>query len=312
MTYTPIFKPKAVWRAPDAKPEKSIDCRDGSVYVFHSDRIAFAVNIALATGRPLFLRGASGDGKSSLARSVARILERRYYELVISSRVTVQDLLWRVDSLRRLEDAQMGQLSSKTAETYIEPGLLWWAFDPESAREMGGGSDPARIDWATEPLTQAQRDAKAAVVLLDEIDKAEPDLPNDLLVPLGSLRFTVEPIDRVVAARSELLPLVIITTNEERQMPPAFLRRCVVLDLPRPSPEKLIDIACAHFGDEAKDKALFSAVADRLQQPDGQRSTAEFLDAVRACMQLSIAVDDPEWHELDQLTLRKQTGELGG
>ena len=101
------------------------------------------------------------------------------------------------------------------------PGPLWWAFDPASARHHG--TDPT----ATNP------DADRAVVLVDEIDKADPDVPNDLLVPLGSYEFRVEDEAPVVA---EHPPLVVVTTNEERELPRAFLRRCVILALEAPAP----------------------------------------------------------------------------
>src|SRR5213595_2697985 len=127
MSYLKNFDPPTTYQAIDATAENSVDRRDGSVYVFHVDDIVLAVNVALATGRPLFLRGATGAGKSSLARSVARIMKRRYYEKVISSRTTLQDLLWRMDALKRLADAQAGQFQQGFS-AYIEPGVLWWAF----------------------------------------------------------------------------------------------------------------------------------------------------------------------------------------
>src|SRR5436305_14687980 len=106
MATTKYFDPPDEWKAPDASPQGSIDRRDGSVYVFHAPQLRLAVNVAMVTGRPLFVRGPSGSGKSSLARSIARLLERRYYENVVSSRTQLPDLLWSVDELERLRAAR--------------------------------------------------------------------------------------------------------------------------------------------------------------------------------------------------------------
>src|SRR5689334_2156221 len=118
------------------------DRRDGLGYVYHDPKIALAVNVALATFRPLLIFGPSGSGKSSLAPSVARILRRRYYEQVITSRTQARDLLWQFDTLRRLSDAEAGRLdpddrSKEQVARYITPGVLWWALDPASARLRG-------------------------------------------------------------------------------------------------------------------------------------------------------------------------------
>src|SRR5438034_9521424 len=137
MAYTRFFDPPKEWRVGNAETDESIDRRDGSVYYFHHDDIVLAVNVALVTGRPLFLQGPSGSGKSSLARTIARNMKRRYYERVISSRTTVRDLLWHFDVLRRLQDAQVKEPGVTLSVTdYIEPGVLWWAFDPMSAAKM--------------------------------------------------------------------------------------------------------------------------------------------------------------------------------
>jgi MoxR-like ATPase len=275
--------------------------------VFHAPKLRLAVNVALVTGRPLFVRGVSGSGKSSLARSVARLMKRRYYENVISSRTQVRDLLWSVDELQRLRDARADQ--SLEIARYIEPGTLWWAFDPVGASRMGRAVDPVIIDWTKEKPTPEAQAEIPAVVLLDEIDKADPDLPNDLLVPLGSLRFDVPDIDppHVVAPETDdprKRLLIVITTNEEREMPPAFLRRCVVVTLPAPDETTLVRIATAHFGDAEKgrfEKIARSVVAASARKP----SAAEYLDTILASRDLGIAVDGPEWPMLAELTLWK-------
>lgn len=308
MASTKFFDPPDEWKAPNAAASGSTDRRDGSVYVFHAPRLRLAVNVALVTGRPLFVRGPSGSGKSSLARSIARLMKRRYYENVISSRTQVRDLLWSVDELQRLRDARAGH--DLPLENYIQPGTLWWAFNPVSAARMGRGTDPTIIDWTKDQLTLEEKAQLPAVVLLDEIDKADPDLPNDLLVPLGSLLFDVPGIgDPHVFSREEQDPkrrlLIVITTNEEREMPPAFLRRCVVVSLPSPDEETLVQIAAAHFGPADKDR--FRAIAKSVIAASSRKpSTAEYLDTIHASRDLEI---DPagagEWPLLADLTLWK-------
>jgi len=313
VAFTAFFNPEDEWKAPDASPQGSIDRRDGSVYVFHERRVRLAVNVALVTGRPLFVRGASGSGKSSLARSVARILSRRYYERVVSSRTQLRDLLWSIDELQRLRDAHQ-QGGALDLEAYIQPGTLWWAFDPVSASAMGRAVDPTIIDWTTEPLSIEKKAELPAVVLLDEIDKADPDLPNDLLVPLGSLQFDVTDVPGPpVAAKAESDPLnrllVVITTNEEREMPPAFLRRCVVLTLPSPNQESVLEqIAVAHFGDANRDR--FRSIAAKVMASSSRKpSVAEYLDTIRASHDLDVAPDSDDWNELANLTLWKGTAQ---
>jgi MoxR-like ATPase len=119
------------------------DSRDGKLYVYDDgEEIVLAVNIALATGRPLLISGLSGGGKSSLGQHVARLLGRRYYEFVVTARTQAQDLTWRFDAVRRLADAQVqGRLSQlNTLEgiyPYIEPQVLWWVFNREAPASEG-------------------------------------------------------------------------------------------------------------------------------------------------------------------------------
>src|SRR4051812_41935089 len=207
------------------------DRRDGRLYLL-PDELRLAVEVALTTGRPLLLRGAPGSGKSSLAPFVARNLDYRYYEQTVTAASRAQDLLWRFDAVRRLADAQVRAAESPELrdEDYVEPGVLWWAFDRESARRRGIQEERGAPKLApVEPNADVNGDRRddSAVVLVDEIDKADPDLPNGLLEPLSAMRFVVHetgaPIARPAgdqAALSRLL--VVITTNEERDLPQAF------------------------------------------------------------------------------------------
>lgn len=314
MAYNKIFAPDEVvsFAAPGgAAPGGVGDQRDGSVYVY-GEEIVLAVNVALATRRPLLVRGPSGSGKSSLARNVANILNYRYYETVVSSRTQARDLQWEVDLLRRLHDAQIKQEGafSDDMNPYIVPGVLWWAFDRESALRHRSA--------AQEPGEQEHPQAARAVVLLDEIDKADPDVPNNLLVPLGSLQFTVEETGELVKTTRESAPLVFITTNGERELPAAFLRRCVEMEIKLPDGPGLkpwlARIGRAHFPDV--DEELLRVVADRIgetfaadgAQADARPSPAEYLDTLRACSRLRIGPDSPDWERVVRMTLWKKRG----
>jgi MoxR-like ATPase len=298
------------------------DPRDGRVYVMSGD-IDLAVRVSLATGRPLLLRGNPGTGKSSLAAYIARQYDWRYYEHVVTSRTQARDLLWTFDSVRRLADAQLhqggGQLNDRD---YVTPGVLWWALAPDSARRRGGPAEVAVSSPPEEPYatTNSGRSHDDAVVLIDEIDKADPDMPNGLLVPLGSNEFTVSETGDVITPgrTSPGQRIVIITTNEERALPQAFLRRCVVLWLPDPGEDALKAIAKAHLEAYEKeyttaDESLVTSLAAELiklraaaaQQALRPPSTAEFLDALRACRKLKIAVGGDDWNRLRDLVLIK-------
>jgi MoxR-like ATPase len=291
------------------------DTRDGSVYV-HNSAITLAVRVALATGRPLLLLGPPGSGKSSLASYVARSMDWNYFEQVVTSRTRAQDLLWSFDAVRRLRDAHAKKLHA-SLEPYLEPRVLWWAFDPPLARLRGAGALPRGVPKAVVPGV-LRGDERPAVVLIDEIDKADPDVPNDLLVSLGSQRFRVDELGRDIVAARRLL--VFITSNNERSLPPAFLRRCVVHSLDQPPSERLVEIAKAHFPAQDPKKpqandALFKKVADRViamrkDSADSTQpppSTAEYLDAVQACLQLNIAPGDSElWKAISSAVLQKK------
>jgi MoxR-like ATPase len=322
------------------------DRRDGRVYV-HDERIRTAVRVAIATRRPLLLRGDPGSGKSSLAPFVARALEWRFYSFTVTGRTQARDLMWHFDALRRLSDAQVrrpdqpGSSRVDHLEYYIDPKALWWALDPASARRRGL-PDTHRLEPEHEAKDSGigpERSAAnvpphgpGAVVLIDEIDKADPDVPNNLLESLGSLQFTVQETGFTVTAseairrETEHPPLVMVTTNNERELPSAFERRCVTLYLKRHGTSALLDIAARQFPvdagraeadqEAARRQGLFGVVAAELRRlrteakESGRRepSTAEYLDAVKACLALPA---DPLgeknlWEHIAQMTLSKQ------
>jgi MoxR-like ATPase len=329
LEFEPLFDLRGEAPAP-ASSKASVaqpDSRRGLVYRMPPE-LHLAVEVALTTGRPLLLRGEPGTGKSSLAPYVARRLGWRYYEHVVTSASMATDLLWRFDAVKRLAHAHANE--AKAEREYLEPGALWWALHRASALDVASVSGNVEPDAATNET----RDPQRAVVLIDEIDKAHPDLPNGLLVALGSNQIAVPYLPKPItidAERAAATPLklpkgvevspvqVIITTNEERELPVAFVRRCVTHWLTHPDAEQLVEIARAQFALPEEpfttaDEALAGAIARRVEQLRGEvavgahrPSTAEFLDAFRACRARKIAPKkgDPAWDLIERITLSK-------
>lgn len=306
-SYKMLFKPRSLGRSamPDAAASHFADRAPAGVYIF-AEEIILAVNIAMATGRPLIIRGPSGSGKSSLAKSVAEECGLTYFETVITSRTQARDLQWQVDLLKRLQDAQASQLSSDW-RAYITPGPLWWAFDQESAESQQMARNQDAIP-ETGSKTRATGPAGQAVLLIDEIDKADPDVPNNLLKPLGELSFVVEELGLLVQTQAP--PLVFITTNDERDLPVAFLRRCVELAMPPFSRDRLIQIGHSHLNDAPL--TLIEAIADfLLKKATVARdrygpNAAEFLDIIRACLKLEIEPDAETFENLSKIVLMQR------
>jgi MoxR-like ATPase len=263
---------------PDSEPNAVGDT--SQVYVFTKPEIPLALEVAAATGRPLLVGGPTGSGKSSLAGFAARERGWRFYEKTITSMTQARDLLWEVDHLRRLNDANNKTLDPDYT-AYIKPGVLWWAMNHATAVEQAKTFGASCKD----PNKGAQHGR--AVVLLDEIDKADPDVPNNLLVPLGSFHFQIDETGATVTLDRRNPPLIIITTNGERELPAAFLRRCIELRIDAPIREPLLDIAMAHFRDakRADLDALLKIIEDaRPKDWTGAElpSPAEFIDHIRA------------------------------
>ena len=196
---------------------------------------ALAVNAALAAERPLLVRGDPGTGKSQLARAAAVELGRTFILHAVDARTETRDLLYTVDALARLAKAQLlGALRTNRNVAmrhmdvllFVRPGALWWAYDRASAHAQ------ALSVRAPVHVTEAQEGG--VVLLIDEIDKADPSVPNGLLDAFGNGRFEVEG-RAPVFARGGTRPLVIVTSNEERALPDAFVRRCLVLNYALPA-----------------------------------------------------------------------------
>jgi MoxR-like ATPase len=283
-------------------------------YIF-SENVAIAMDVALATQRPILVAGKPGCGKSRLADAMAAILNWNFLSRTMTSRTRLEELTVEVDHLRRLNDANDKNTKAlKPDSAYRNPGIFWWAFAPESARVRGSANVSRALPYpGTERGTPG--DPPHTVLLIDEIDKAEPDVPNDLLEPLDRRSFSL-PNGATVSAPTGQKLLTIITTNGERALPPAFLRRCVSLIVEEPTKADLVRIAEVHV--PKADPATVTGIADRVlafrdEAPaKGHRApgTSEFLDAIRACIELKVSVDGKErspWSHIERAILKKST-----
>lgn len=276
--------------------------RPEQVHLFDKDSID-AVNAALAARRPLLIRGEPGVGKSQLARAVAKVLKRAFIAYVVDAQAEARDLLCHFDAVQRLAEAQLGQALGADADAmkkelkvdnYLYPGPLWWAFNWTDAQTQAG-----EVRQSPPPQFGDCSHTNGCVLLIDEIDKAEMDLPNGLLEALGEGRFT--PLGRKEpVCVSGVPPLVIITTNGERALPNAFLRRCLVLHLDLFGGElkpldTLVKRGKAHFPELDDEKVIRPAAElllnDRSKAEEDKRQPlpgqAEFLDLLRAVRNLA-------------------------
>ncbi|MEJ1977358.1 MAG: MoxR family ATPase [Acetobacteraceae bacterium] len=176
-----------------------------------------AVNAAVALQRPLLIKGEPGTGKTVLAQEVAAALGHRLIEWHIKSTTKAQQGLYEYDAVSRLRDSQLGEARVADIGNYIVRGKLWEAFDAEAT----------------------------TVVLIDEIDKADIEFPNDLLLELDRMQFHVYETQQTIAARHR--PVVIITSNNEKELPDAFLRRCFFHYIRFPDRETMDRIVEAHY-----------------------------------------------------------------
>lgn len=281
-----------------------------SCHVFDRKSVE-AVNAALACGRPLLLRGEPGSGKSQLARAVAQALQWPFLSRVVNARFEPEDLLYRFDAVARLSAAQTGASKNELSPgNYLLPDVLWWALNPISARDrhQQAASHCGEASGSFESVEELGflfNSKKGAVVLIDEIDKADSEVPNSLLETLALGGFHV-PYGLPYVNSEGIPPLIIVTTNEDRELPPAFVRRCLVhnMDLPDDATELRQELKIrirAHeqdkgLGEEVLDKAidLLSRNRERMRQMDlpvpGQ---AELLDLIRAVSRLTSSGLDP-------------------
>jgi MoxR-like ATPase len=274
-----------------------------------------ALNAALILGQPLLLTGDPGCGKTEAANYLAWRLgldggaEGRQGDAArrfdVKSTTSAKDLFYSFDVIARFYAAQVGEDTS--AERFLSLNALGRAILEASDDPAGGLREQL--------LGTAAVEARRSVVLIDEIDKAPRDVPNDLLVEFDKLRFHVPEISRTFAAAPDLRPIIVLTSNRERDLPDAFLRRCIVFSVPFPNDDQLRDIIDRRIpGMKRKvvDEAVHVARGLRSANLRRAPGTAELLSFVAALKGVGLAEADsvagsPVWQQIARTTLLKNS-----
>jgi len=233
-------------------------------YVATED-LQMAVNAAITLQRPLLIKGEPGTGKTMLAEEVAAALDKPILSWHIKSTTKAHQGLYEYDAVSRLRDSQLGDKRVHEIGNYIRKGMMWQAFETD------------------EPV----------VLLIDEIDKADIEFPNDLLVELDRMEFFVYETGQRIVARHR--PIVIITSNNEKELPDAFLRRCFFHYIQFPDKQTMAEIIRVHYpGIEARLVNEAMEVFFRVREVNGLKkkpSTSELIDWLKLLMADNIPVD---------------------
>lgn len=231
-----------------------------------TDDLTIAVNAAVTLERPLLIKGEPGTGKTELAKQVAAGLGLKMIEWNVKSTTKAQQGLYEYDAVSRLRDSQLGEQKVHDVSNYIRKGKLWQAFEA----------------------------GEKVVLLIDEIDKADIEFPNDLLQELDKMEFYVYETGQTVAAKHR--PIVIITSNNEKELPDAFLRRCFFHYIRFPDVETLKQIVTVHHPG-IKESLLTTALTQffELREQPGLKkkpSTSEVLDWLKLLLAEDLTAED--------------------
>ena len=227
----------------------------GTSNYISTDELNVAVNAAIALEKPLLIKGEPGTGKTELARQISKSMDLEILEWNIKSTTKAQQGLYEYDAVTRLRDSQLGDKKIENISNYIKKGKIWNAFESKHR----------------------------AVLLIDEIDKADIEFPNDLLQELDRMEFYVYETNETIKANKR--PIVIITSNNEKELPEAFLRRCFFHYIQFPDIDTLKKIVNVHFPDIKK--TLLDSALNRffeIREVPGLKkkpSTSEALDWIK-------------------------------
>ena len=231
---------------------------EGTSSYIATEELKVAVNAAITLERPIIVKGEPGTGKTMLAHEVAKSIDAEIITWHIKSTTKAQQGLYEYDAVTRLRDSQLGDEKVKDIKNYISKGKLWNAFESE----------------------------KRPVLLIDEIDKADIEFPNDLLLELDKMEFFVYETGETIKAVNR--PIVIITSNNEKELPDAFLRRCFFHYIKFPDSETMEEIVNVHYPDIKKDliQEAFKIFYDIREVPGIKKkpSTSELIDWLKLLM----------------------------
>ena len=238
----------------------------GTADYIATEDLKVAVNAAVTLERPLLIKGEPGTGKTELAKQIAKGLGLEIIEWNIKSTTKAQQGLYEYDAVSRLRDSQLGEQRVHDVRNYIRKGKLWQAFEAD----------------------------KKVVLLIDEIDKADIEFPNDLLQELDKMEFYVYETGDTIVAKQR--PIVVITSNNEKELPDAFLRRCFFHYIRFPDTETLKMIVKVHHG-EIKESLLTTALTQFFElrdQPGIKKkpSTSEVLDWLKLLLAEDLSPED--------------------
>ena len=242
-----------------------------------TEDLEMAVNAAINLEKPLLVKGEPGTGKTELAKQVAIKLGLTLFEWNIKSTTKAHQGLYEYDAVSRLRDSQLGDKKVNDIKNYIKKGTIWSAFSSE----------------------------EKAVLLIDEIDKADIEFPNDLLHELDKMKFLVYETGEIISANKR--PIVIITSNNEKELPDAFLRRCFFHYIQFPDHETLTKIINVHFPDIKKNllQSALEIFFDIRKVPGLKKkpSTSEILDWIKLLLVEDISVTDLKKEPKDMLPI---------